>query len=160
MIDARVEDSIKQHFQKMNWLHRDEAAAAAAEVIPGQTGAADVGPGIGFTLPKGQPPQAQEVLAPVLEAEKVEAPVPLEEVQLNSILPVTDSAVVPAKGGGTGEGGTVQAEVESVQAVDILPTQGEGQESKAQNEAGPPLEKEAGKEVETKSTPSKDGTPV
>ncbi|XP_062320752.1 ATPase family AAA domain containing 3 isoform X2 [Osmerus eperlanus] len=118
MIDARVEDSIKQHLQKMNWLHRDEAAA---EVIPGQTGAADAGAGIGFTLPKGQPAQAQEVLAPVL--------------------------------------GTVQAKVESVQAEDILQTQGEGLESKAQNEA-PPLEREAGKEGDAKSTPSKDGTPV
>ncbi|XP_062401434.1 ATPase family AAA domain containing 3 [Sardina pilchardus] len=52
MIDARVEEAIKQHRQKMDWLHT-EATGGAGE---GAVGAA-MDPGkMGFTLPHGTPP--------------------------------------------------------------------------------------------------------
>ena len=66
MIDARVDDAVKQHLQKMDWLHGDEEAQAKT-FTPPPAGATAGGGKMGFNLPLGEAPEAQEVIAPVLE---------------------------------------------------------------------------------------------
>lgn len=66
MIDARVDDAVKQHLQKMDWLHGDEEAQAKT-LTPPPLGATGSEGKMGFTLPLSEAPQAQEVIAPVLE---------------------------------------------------------------------------------------------
>ncbi|XP_068450411.1 ATPase family AAA domain containing 3 [Clinocottus analis] len=65
MIDARVDDAVKQHFQKMNWLHGEETQAKT--LTPPPAGATASESKMGFTLSLGEAPEAQEVIAPVLE---------------------------------------------------------------------------------------------
>ncbi|XP_061639620.1 ATPase family AAA domain containing 3 [Phyllopteryx taeniolatus] len=67
MIDARVGDAVKQHRQKMDWLRTEEEAQTKTLTPPPAGGAASSAVGkIGFTLPLGETPQAQEVIAPLL----------------------------------------------------------------------------------------------
>uniref|UniRef100_A0A671TK58 ATPase family AAA domain containing 3A n=1 Tax=Sparus aurata TaxID=8175 RepID=A0A671TK58_SPAAU len=49
MIDARVDDAVKQHLQKMNWLHAEEEAQT---LTPPPAGATAIGGKMGFTLPQ------------------------------------------------------------------------------------------------------------
>ncbi|KAM4741111.1 ATPase family AAA domain containing 3 [Anableps anableps] len=65
MIDARVDDAIKQHHQKMDWLRAEEEAAKSLTPPPAGAGAA--AGKMGFTLPLKETPHAQEVIAPVFE---------------------------------------------------------------------------------------------
>lgn len=62
MIDARVEDAIRQHQQKMDWLHREEAESVGkAGVIRPPGGALDKGgKNMGFVLQE-EIPQAHKV---------------------------------------------------------------------------------------------------
>ncbi|KAF6736497.1 ATPase family AAA domain-containing protein 3 [Oryzias melastigma] len=60
MIDARVDDAVKQHHQKMDWLHGEEEAKSLTPALAGATGS---GGKRGFSLPLSQAPQAQEVIA-------------------------------------------------------------------------------------------------
>ncbi|RVE73156.1 hypothetical protein OJAV_G00048340 [Oryzias javanicus] len=60
MIDARVDDAVKQHHQKMDWLHGEEDAKSLTPALAGATGS---GGKRGFSLPLSQAPQAQEVIA-------------------------------------------------------------------------------------------------
>lgn len=64
MIDARVDDAVRQHLQKMDWLHREEEAQTLTPPPAGPTGS---GGKMGFNLPLSEAPQAQEVCAPALE---------------------------------------------------------------------------------------------
>lgn len=64
MIDARVDDAVKQHQQKMDWLHKEEEAQT---LTPPKVGAPGSGGKMGFTLPVSEEPQAHEVIAPLLE---------------------------------------------------------------------------------------------
>uniref|UniRef100_A0A665TSC0 AAA+ ATPase domain-containing protein n=1 Tax=Echeneis naucrates TaxID=173247 RepID=A0A665TSC0_ECHNA len=66
MIDARVDDAVKQHLQKMDWLHGEEEAQAKSlsTTAAGPTGS---GGKMGFNLPLSEAPQAQELITPVLE---------------------------------------------------------------------------------------------
>uniref|UniRef100_A0A8C7KG39 ATPase family AAA domain containing 3A n=1 Tax=Oncorhynchus kisutch TaxID=8019 RepID=A0A8C7KG39_ONCKI len=66
MIDARVDEAMRQHLQKMDWLHGHTKEAGAKSTISPSAGPADSSK-IGFTLPLGEPPQAQDVLTPALE---------------------------------------------------------------------------------------------
>ncbi len=66
MIDARVDDAVKQHLQKMDWLHREEEAQTKT-LTPPTAGETSSGGKMGFTLPLGEAPQAEAVIAPVLE---------------------------------------------------------------------------------------------
>uniref|UniRef100_A0A8C5DPT2 AAA+ ATPase domain-containing protein n=1 Tax=Gouania willdenowi TaxID=441366 RepID=A0A8C5DPT2_GOUWI len=56
MIDARVDDAIKQHLQKMDWLYRDEETSVKNLTSPaaGETG---VGGKMGFILPVSNAPE-------------------------------------------------------------------------------------------------------
>ncbi|KAF7665847.1 hypothetical protein LDENG_00129490 [Lucifuga dentata] len=65
MIDARVDDAVKQHLQKMDWLHGEVEDADDKTTTPPQTPSS--GSKMGFTLPISEAPQAQEVIAPILE---------------------------------------------------------------------------------------------
>uniref|UniRef100_A0A672JGS9 ATPase family AAA domain-containing protein 3-A-like n=1 Tax=Salarias fasciatus TaxID=181472 RepID=A0A672JGS9_SALFA len=69
MIDARVDDAIKQHLQKMDWLHGEEdEAKSLTPPPPGGSGSAGK---MGFNLPLSEAPQAQEVIAPALQDNKL-----------------------------------------------------------------------------------------
>lgn len=66
MIDARVDDAVRQHMQKMDWLHGDGVPDNEGRVAPaGHQGGK--GAKMGFILPQGSPSQAQEVLCPFKE---------------------------------------------------------------------------------------------
>ncbi|XP_069009315.1 LOW QUALITY PROTEIN: ATPase family AAA domain containing 3 [Embiotoca jacksoni] len=67
MIDARVDDAVRQHLQKMDWLHGEEEAPARSLAPPAAGGAGGAGK-MGFNLPLGEAPQAQQVVAPLLES--------------------------------------------------------------------------------------------
>ncbi|XP_028262382.1 ATPase family AAA domain containing 3 [Parambassis ranga] len=66
MIDARVDDAVKQHLQKMDWLHGEEEIQAKS-LTPPPAGGVGSGGKMGFNLPLNEAPQAQEVITPALE---------------------------------------------------------------------------------------------
>ncbi|KAK1800062.1 hypothetical protein P4O66_006572 [Electrophorus voltai] len=69
MIDARVDDAIRQHQQKMDWLHGDGGLDEASVAPPGQQGVlASKGAKLGFSVPQNDSPQAHEVLSPLEDA--------------------------------------------------------------------------------------------
>ncbi|XP_056130090.1 ATPase family AAA domain containing 3 [Lampris incognitus] len=151
MIDARVDDAVKQHLQKMDWLHGEggEEAEAKASSSP-QAGAAGSGGKMGFNLPPSEAPQAQEVIAPVLETsvkeESADTPQELTAPSSDSTGKSAESeSDVPAEGR-VGEDG-VKAEAETTG------------ESLGQTSAPVSTEGEAEKEGKT-VPPPKDGTPV
>ncbi|XP_036388266.1 ATPase family AAA domain containing 3 [Megalops cyprinoides] len=170
MIDARVEDAIRQHLQKMDWLHREEAAMAAAQVGPAESGGK-----MGFTLPQEGVPLAQEVVAsalegsgrdsglsPPLEAEGSPESKPVDTVRQEVAPLAQDSPTLPAEEGAGSEGQTGTAPPKEGElgsgagAVAALPQEGE-----AKTDA--PLPEDGGAESEVKSkaeVPPKDGTPV
>ncbi|KAG7283302.1 hypothetical protein CRUP_005044 [Coryphaenoides rupestris] len=82
MIDARVQDAIKQHIQKMDWLHGE--GVEELQVKPPSPKLATSG-GIdgkmGFILPTSEAPLAQEVIAPVVD-NVIQEVVPLTEAPL------------------------------------------------------------------------------
>lgn len=65
MIDARVDDAVKQHLQKMDWLHGEEEAQS---LTPPTAGTIASGGKMGFTLPLSEAPQTDDVIAPVMES--------------------------------------------------------------------------------------------
>lgn len=81
MIDARVQDAIKQHIQKMDWLHGE--GVQELQVKPPSPKLATPG-GIdgkmGFILPASEAPLAQEVIAPVVNV--IQEVVPLTDAPL------------------------------------------------------------------------------
>lgn len=89
MIDARVGDAVKQHLQKMDWLHGDEEPQAKAFTLP-PAGATAGGGKMGFNLPLGEASEAQDVIAPFLEVK--------EEQEGGSVPPPSDINAQPADG--------------------------------------------------------------
>ncbi|KAK0135840.1 ATPase family AAA domain-containing protein 3-A [Merluccius polli] len=68
MIDARVQDAVKQHIQKMDWLHGEGAEEVQARTpSPKQTGPGGSDGKMGFILPLAELPLAQEVIVPVVD---------------------------------------------------------------------------------------------
>lgn len=65
MIDARVDDAIKQHLQKMDWLLREEEAQT---LTPPAAGATPPGGKMGFTLPLSEAPQTENIVAQAVES--------------------------------------------------------------------------------------------
>lgn len=135
MIDARVDDAVKQHVQKMDWLRGDEEVQT---LTPPPAGATAGGGKMGFTLPLSEAPEAQEVIAPVLETK-----------QEGESIPSTSGIDQSAEGKSATPAGqdcedVVKAEAATAESLDQ------------------PADTEAKKETESKtgSSPPKDGTPV
>ncbi|XP_056293064.1 ATPase family AAA domain containing 3 [Pseudoliparis swirei] len=130
MMDARVDDAFKQHLQKMDWLHGD-AVTQAATLTPPPAGATASGGKMGFNLPLSEAPEAQEVIAPVLEVKMTPEGVNERSAEGNSGQDCEDAAKAAATAA----------------------------ESLAEP-AAPPTDGKIEKEAKTGSSPPKDGTPV
>ncbi|XP_029287139.1 ATPase family AAA domain containing 3 [Cottoperca gobio] len=143
MIDVRVDDAIKQHIQKMDWLHGDEEAQAKT-LTPAPAGAtAGIGK-MGFILPLSEAPEAQEVIAPVLEINKKQ--------EGESIPPHSDIDSSAEGKGATAAGQDCEDAVKAEAATEA--------ESLVQPAAPTDSEGKTEKEDKTGAPPSKDGTPV
>ncbi|XP_059185308.1 ATPase family AAA domain containing 3 [Centropristis striata] len=146
MIDARVDDAVKQHLQKMDWLHGDEEAQAKTLTPPTAEGTI-AGGKMGFILPVGEAPEAQEVIAPVLEINTK------EESESESVPPPSDIDQ-SAEGKSAAPAGQ-DCEAEAVKAETATAS-----DSLAQPAAPTDDEGKKEKEDKTGSTSPKDGTPV
>lgn len=138
MIDARVDDAVKQHLQKMDWLHLDDDAQTLTPPVAGTTG---VGGKMGFNLPLSEAPQAQEVIAPVLEINAKQGG--------DSISPPSDTDQSAESKSATGQNCEDVVKAEAMTADNLsqsaTPTDSEGKVEK---------------EDKSGSSPPKDGTPV
>ncbi|KAI4826393.1 hypothetical protein KUCAC02_029841 [Chaenocephalus aceratus] len=138
MIDARVDEAFKQHLQKMDWLHGDEEAQTRTLTHPLAGATAAVGQ-IGFTLPLSEAPEAQEVIAPVLESST--------KLEGESLAPLSDIDQ-PAEGKSAPPAGQDcdDAVKAATEAESLVATDSEGKVTEKQDKAASP--------------PPKDGTPV
>lgn len=139
MIDARVDDAVKQHLQKMDWLHGEEEAQTKT-LTPPPAGATASGGKMGFTLPLSEAPQAEEVIAPVLEIitkQEGESTPPPSDIDQSA----ESKSAIPAED-------AVEAEAATTEKSLAQPAASTDGESKVE------------KEDKTGSSPPKDGTPV
>ncbi|GAA6083609.1 ATPase family AAA domain containing 3 [Tachysurus ichikawai] len=109
MIDARVDDAVRQHMQKMDWLHGDGVLDNEGRVTPADLQGGK-GAKMGFILPQGSPPQ--DVLCPIKEG-------------LDSTIPTAEEGGSSAAEKGTvpwgGEGGLKHAEQKDIPSKDGTP---------------------------------------
>ncbi|XP_037535439.1 ATPase family AAA domain containing 3 [Nematolebias whitei] len=134
MIDARVDDAVKQHLQKMDWLRGEEEAKSLTPPPP-PAGGPGSGGKMGFNLPLKETPQAQEVIAPVLEMNT--------EQQSESVLPPSDS-----------DQSAAGPDCEDAARADFKTTDVGLNQPDAFTDSG------TGKQDKTGPCPPKDGTPV
>ncbi|XP_075966997.1 ATPase family AAA domain containing 3 [Anarhichas minor] len=139
MIDARVDDAVKQHIQKMDWLHGD-VEAQAKTLTPPSAGATAIGGKMGFTLPLSEAPEAQQVIAPVLEVET-------KQEGENTAPPsdINDQSAEGKSATAAGQDCEDAAKAAESLAQPAAPTDSDGKMEK---------------EDKTGSSPPKDGTPV
>lgn len=143
MIDARVDDAVKQHLQKMDWLHGEEEAQTKT-LTPPPAGVTGSGGKMGFTLPVSEAPQAEDVIAPVLE---------MNTKQESESVPLASDISQSAEGKGATPAGqdcedAVKAEAATTVESLVEPAASSDGEGKVQKEDKPG------------SSPPKDGTPV
>lgn len=138
MIDARVDDAVKQHLQKMDWLHGEEEAQS---LTPPPTGATPSGGKMGFTLPLSEAPQTEDMIAPALECNMKQ-----EDTNIT-----TDSAINQSAKGQKYAHPAGQDCKDAVKAEAL---------DKEQSSAEPAASSDGEKEDKTGSSPPKDGTPV
>lgn len=143
MIDARVDDAVRQHLQKMDWLHGDEESQAKT-LTPPTAGAIASGGKMGFTLPHSAAPEAQEVIAPVLEMNTKQ--------EGESIPPPSDIDQSAEGKSATPAAQDCEDAVKAEAATTV--------ESLDQPAASTDGEGKTEKEDKTGSSPPKDGTPV
>ncbi|XP_066527360.1 ATPase family AAA domain containing 3 [Hoplias malabaricus] len=106
MIDARVDDAVRQHVQKMDWLQDSEGITMS----PSHQGAAAAGKSAktGFIVPHEAPPKAQDLLSPIQE-----------------ISTAPDSTTVAGEGGSTVDKGTAPfAEDKHTEKKEVPPKEG------------------------------------
>ncbi|XP_037346095.2 ATPase family AAA domain containing 3 [Pungitius pungitius] len=139
MIDARVGDAVKQHLQKMDWLHGDEEPQAKTLTLP-PAGATAGGGKMGFTLPLSEAPEAQEVIAPVLDVKAGQ--------DGESIPPPSDINTQSADGKSAPPGGKDCEEAAKAEAVTEVETVAHHADRKMKEDKP------------GSSPPPKDGTPV
>ena len=137
MIDARVDDAVKQHLQKMNWLHAEEEAQT---LTPPPAGATAIGGKMGFTLPQSDAPQAEAVIAPALNKQEGESTAPPLDLDQSE----EGKSATPA-GKDCEDTFKAEAETTAESLVDPAASYSEGK---------------VDKEGKTGSLPPKDGTPV
>jgi len=151
MIDARVDDAVKQHLQKMDWLHGEDEAKS---LTPPPAGAAGNEGKLGFNLPLSETPQAQEVIAPILELNTKE--------EIGSMPPPSDGDQSAEGKSGVPAGQdceeAVKAEVKTAEVKTAEVKTAE--ESISQPDASTDSDHKLGKEDKAGSSPPKDGTPV
>ncbi|XP_069543952.1 ATPase family AAA domain containing 3 [Brachyistius frenatus] len=135
MIDARVDDAVRQHLQKMDWLHGEEAAPARSLAPPVAGGAGGAGK-MGFNLPLGEAPQAQQVVAPLLES---------------NTKPEGESAPPPSD---------IDQSAEGERAVPAEQNCEDAAKAETMTTAESLEEAAASTDSKTGSSPPKDGTPV
>lgn len=129
MIDARVQDAVKQHIQKMDWLHGEGVEALQVKTpSPKQAGTGGIDGKMGFILPHAKAPLAHEVIAPVVDSINQEI-LPLAKAPLTQevIAPVVESInqeILPLA--------EAPVTLEATAPVDI------NQESSIQQEMAPP----------------------
>lgn len=141
MIDARVDDAVKQHLQKMDWLRGEEEAQS---LTPPPAGATAGGGKVGFTLPLSEAPQTKDVITPVLEM---------------NIQQEASGAPTPAGIDQKAEGeNTIPAVQDCKDAMKAEAAAAE--ESVAEAAAPTDSNDKVQKEDKTGSSPPKDGTPV
>lgn len=101
MIDARVDDAVHQHAQKMDWLHMESGAESAGKhgvVVPKEAAAESV---IELTVVQEAVPQALDsvptiqVVLPVMEAiiSNAQAAAEAEPVKVNEAAAIIEEAV-------------------------------------------------------------------
>lgn len=148
MIDARVDDAVKQHHQKMDWLYAEKEAQAKTLTPPKPGGSVSEGK-IGFTLPPTEAPQAQDLIAPVLS---MTPPPSAEDLTLTPPPSTEDLTLTPPPPGDCSVIGDAQDKCEKLAeaAAEAVPL--ERTTSCSGNEDG--LEKKDA------SKPPKDGSPV
>lgn len=143
MIDARVDDAVKQHLQKMDWLHGEEEAQTKT-LTPPPAGATGSGGKMGFTLPLSEAPQAEDVIAPVLE---------INMKQEGESTPLPSDSDQSAEGKSATPAGRDYEDAVKVEAA-----------TPAENLAKPVASKDGEGKVQQEdkpgSSPPKDGTPV
>ncbi|XP_023269950.1 ATPase family AAA domain-containing protein 3A [Seriola lalandi dorsalis] len=141
MIDARVDDAVKQHLQKMDWLRGDEEAQVKT-LTPPAAGVAGSGGKMGFNLPLSEAPEAQEVIAPVLE---------INAKQEGDNIPPPSDIDQSAEGkSAVGQDCEDAVKAEATTAAESLAPPATSTDSESKVE----------KEDKTGSSPPKDGTPV
>uniref|UniRef100_A0A8C2Z8R1 ATPase family AAA domain containing 3A n=1 Tax=Cyclopterus lumpus TaxID=8103 RepID=A0A8C2Z8R1_CYCLU len=142
MIDARVDDAFKQHLQKMDWLHGDEVTHGTT-LTPHPAGATASGGKMGFNLPLSQAPEAQEVIAPVLEVKMKQ--------EGESLSPPSNINNQSAEGKSATPAGQDCEDAAKAEAAT---------EAKSLAKPAAPTDGKMAKEDKTGSSPPKDGTPV
>lgn len=141
MIDARVDDAVKQHVQKMDWLLREEEAQS---LTPPTAGTSASGGKMGFTLPLSEAPQTENIIATAIESimkeDATSIPTPSD----------TDQSAEDKKASLAGQDSKDVAKEKAVTT----------EESLADPVATTDTENKVEKEDKTGSPPPKDGTPV
>lgn len=142
MIDARVDDAVKQHLQKMDWLHGEEEAQS---LTPPTAGTVASGGKMGFTLPLSEAPQTDDVIAPVMESNMK---------QEGESVPTPSDVDQAAEGKNVDSAGQDCKDDVTAEAAPVA-------ESSAELAAPTDSEKKVEKEDKAgSSSPPKDGTPV
>lgn len=134
MIDARVDDAIKQHLQKMDWLLREEEAQTLTPQAPGAT---PPGGKMGFTLPLSEAPQTENIIAEAVET---------------SAKTADASSPTPSDSDQSAEGrDATPVEHDSEEAAKV---------KESLTDSAATADSERKEEDKSKSSPPKDGTPV
>lgn len=141
MIDARVDDAVKQHVQKMDWLLREEEAQTLTPPTPGTSAS---GGKMGFTLPLSEAPQTENIIAPAIESIMKE-----------------DATSIPTPSDTDQSAEDKKASLAEQDSKDVAKEKAvTTEESLADPVASTDTENKVEKEDKTGSPPPKDGTPV
>lgn len=144
MIDARVDDAIKQHLQKMDWLLREDEAQT---LTPPSAGATAPGGKMGFTLPLGEAPQTENIITEAVESTTKTAA---------ACEPTLSDTNQPAEGSDASPAGQDSEKAAEAKAA----TTEESLADPAEVKTSADSENKAEKEEKSSSSPPKDGTPV
>ncbi|XP_064160892.1 ATPase family AAA domain containing 3 [Anguilla rostrata] len=167
MIDARVEDAVRQHLQKMDWLQRETPGTAG-----GQEGGPDGMGKMGFNLPLEDVPRALGADVPPLTGAEsgggagLPSPqegVPLAQEVIELAQDTQESAALAAEGSAAPTTPGVPQDSTPPPAEDGAELGGRKEDEQSKEGAGATPPQEGGADTGSKTTaevPPKDGTPV